>query len=277
LTTQTATGDSLAARSGPLGGAAGLLVAQGGRRALVTAVLPVLAVVALAWTFTVRAGSGSMGMSLAAFVGSWTVMMIAMMLPAVAPVVGLYAVAARRGVVSALPVFVTGYLVIWAASALPAYAVARAVNDPLMQGRPWMARIVGATLMVAGAFQFSPLKAACLAHCRSPLSFFMSQLSNGRKLDRRSAALRAGVRHGTYCMGCCWALMAVLVVLGGMQLGWALALALAVTVEKLAPWGRSATNVVAAAAIGLGIAVLAAPSLLSHLISTSMMSTSMHM
>ena len=246
-----------------------LLVEGNGRVALRTVVVPVLVVAAIAWTVTVRAGSGSMGMSLVAFVGSWVVMMVAMMLPAVAPVAGLYALAARKGLVAAVPFFLGGYLLVWAASAAPAYAVARAVNDPLMNGRPWMARVVGGTLVATAAFQLTPLKAVCLRHCRSPLTFFMARKGT---LAQPTAALRAGARHGLYCLGCCWALMAVLVVLGGMQLAWALALAVVITLEKLAPWGEAVSRAVAAAALGLGAALLITPSLLNHLIAMPAMS-----
>lgn len=250
-------------------GALSLLVAAGGRRALRTIVLPLLVVAAVAWTVTVRAGSGSMGMSAAAFIGAWVVMMVAMMLPAVAPVVALYSLAARRGLVAAVSVFVTGYLLVWAASALPAYAVARAVNDPLVQGRPWAARLAGATLVAAGIYQLTPLKAMCLRHCRSPLSFFMARAGSMR---RPAAALRAGAGHGLYCLGCCWALMAILVVLGGMQLAWALALAAVITLEKLAPWGAATVRAVSAMATTVGVALLVSPALLNHLVSMPSMS-----
>ena len=235
-------------------------------------VVPVLVVAAAAWTFTVHMGSGSMSMSAAAFVGSWVVMMAAMMLPAVAPVVALYATAARRGLVAAVPVFVAGYVAVWALSAVPAYAVARAVDDPMMQGRSWVGRLAGATLLAAAAYQLTPLKAVCLRHCRSPLSFFMART---RSLRGARAALTAGAGHGVYCMGCCWALMAVLVVLGGMQIAWALALGVVITVEKLAPWGAMFARGVAVAAAGLGTVLLISPGLLPHLVTVQSMSTSM--
>ena len=234
--------------------------------------MPVLVVAAAAWAFTVHMGSGSMGMSAATFVGSWIVMMAAMMLPAVAPVVALYATAARRRLVAALPVFVAGYLAVWALSAVPAYAVARAVNDPLMQGRTWVARLAGATLLAAAAYQLTPLKAVCLRHCRSPLSFFLARRSS---LRSGRAAIAAGAGHGVYCLGCCWALMAVLVVLGGMQLAWALALAIVITLEKQAPWGAAFARVAAVSAAGLGVALLVHPALLPHLVSVPSMSMSM--
>jgi predicted metal-binding membrane protein len=235
---------------------------DGGRRVLATVVLPLLLLACLAWVVTVR--DADMGVSGAlAFGTSWIVMMAAMMLPSVAPVVGLYALAARRGVVAAVPVFVAGYLLVWASTSVPAYAVARIVSDPLMEGEPWVARTTGAALIVAAGYQLTPLKTICLRHCRSPLSFFLGRT---RSLARPGAAFAAGASHGLFCFGCCWAIMAVLVVLGGMQLGWALALALVLGLEKLAPWGVAAGRVAAVLAGALGVALLAQPVLLAHLV-----------
>jgi predicted metal-binding membrane protein len=241
---------------------AAALLAQGGRRALTLAVLPALLVAALAWSVTAR--SDAMGMpGAAAFVMAWLVMMVAMMLPAVAPVAGLYVVAARRGVVAAAPVFLSGYLVVWALTALPAYVLSGVVSEPLMDSRPWVARLVGATLVAAGVYQVSPLKRSCLRACRSPMSFFLTRRGS---LSSPSVAFSAGVEHGLFCLGCCWALMAVLVVLGGMQLGWALALALIISAEKLLPGGEAVARATAGLCLSLGAALLFAPSLLVHLI-----------
>lgn len=235
---------------------------EGGRRVLATVVLPLLLLACLAWVVTVR--DAEMGLSgSTAFVTSWVIMMTAMMMPSVAPVVGLYALAARRGVVAAVPVFVAGYLVVWATTSLPAYAVARVVAEPLMEGEPWVARTTGAVLLVAAGYQLTPLKSVCLRHCRSPLSFFLGRTGS---LARPSAAFSSGAWHGLHCFGCCWAIMAILVVLGGMQLGWALALALVLGLEKLAPWGVAAGRLAAAVAAALGVALLAMPALLVHLV-----------
>jgi predicted metal-binding membrane protein len=249
-------------------GALSTLVAEGGRAAITRILLPLLVLSGGAWVVTARSGSGSMGMGVTAFVSAWVVMMAAMMLPAVAPVVALYGVAARRRLVAAVPYFVSGYLLVWASSAVPAYAVARAVNAPLMHGEHWMQRIVGGTILAAGLFELTPLKAICLRHCRTPLSFFLGRSGS---LRRAPAALRAGVSHGVYCLGCCWALMAVLVVLGGMQLAWAIALAVVITVEKLAPRAVVLVRASAAAAVALGAAILAMPTIVGHLISTPSM------
>lgn len=237
-------------------------VAGGGRRAMLVVVVPLLAASAAAWMLLARSPV-FMSLSWLAFLSSWLVMMVAMMLPAVAPVVGLYAHAAGRGVVAAVPFFIAGYLSVWALTGVPAYLVWRAVAAPLATGQPWTARLVGGTLIAAGVYELTPLKAACLRRCRSPLSFFLARKAD---LRRPTRALTAGTVHGRFCLGCCWVLMAVLAVLGGMQLGWALVLALVVSVEKLAPYGTQLVRFVAVAAGGTGLAVLAAPSLLVHLI-----------
>ena len=238
-----------------------LWLAEGGRRALLTVVLPLLAVAIAAWAVTARSDDRMMGA--AAFVTAWLIMMVAMMLPAASPVVALYALAARRGVVAAVPVFVAGYLCVWALTGLPAYAVAEALSEPLMDGEPWVARLVGGTLLGAAAYQLSPLKDVCLRRCRSPLSFYLSRTGS---LAAPHRAFAAGAQHGLYCLGCCWALMAVLVVVGGMQLGWALALALVISAEKLLPPARLLVRLTAAVAAVLGVGLLIFPSLLDHLI-----------
>ena len=240
---------------------ASLWLADGGRRALLTVVLPLLALALGAWVLTARGEDMSLGP--AAFALAWLVMMAAMMLPAAAPVVALYALAARRGVVAAVPVFVAGYLCVWAVSSLPAYAVSRALEPSLMAGESWVARLVGGTLLGAAVYQLTPLKDACLRRCRSPLSFYLSR--SGSLFDARRA-FAAGAEHGLYCLGCCWALMAVLAVVGGMQLGWALALALVISAEKLLPGARLLVRFTAAAAAVLGVALLLFPSLLDQLV-----------
>lgn len=240
---------------------AALWLADGGRRALLTVVLPLLVLAIAAWTLTAR--DDGMASGAGAFLLAWLVMMVAMMLPAAAPVVALYALAARRGVVAAVPVFVAGYLGVWALSGLPAYAVALALEEPLMMGEPWVGRLVGGTLLAAAVYELTPLKDACLRRCRSPLSFYLSR--TGSLADPRRA-FRAGGEHGLYCLGCCWALMAVLVVVGGMQLGWALALALVISAEKLLPGARLLVRSTAAVAAALGLALLLSPSLLDHLV-----------
>ncbi len=237
------------------------LLSAGARRLLLTVTLPLVMVAAAAWWLTASSDLG-MAPSTTGFLAAWMIMMAAMMLPAVAPVVALYAMAAKRGLVAALPVFVLGYLGVWALSAVPALLVSRLVSDPLMTGEPWVARVLGVTLLAAAAYECTPIKQVCLRHCRSPLSFFLSRTGS---LARPATALAAGARHGLYCLGCCWALMAVLIVLGGMQLGWALVLALVLSAEKLLPRGDLVVRVAASAGAVLGTALLWSPSLISPL------------
>jgi predicted metal-binding membrane protein len=205
----------------------------------------------LAWWWSWRAAAqmpaGHGAQSLPAWVVMWTVMMAAMMLPAVEPVVSLYGRAAAAGHAAPLPVFVSGYLVVWAAASLPGWLAARLLAAPLAEGAAWTGRAAGVVLLLAAVYQLTPLKEVCLRHCRSPLGFF---LQHGGDLRRPSGAARAGAAHGLYCLGCCWALMLVLVAFGGMHLGWMLGLAALVFAEKNFPRGD---GVARAAAVGLGL------------------------
>ena len=112
----------------------------------------------------------------------------------------------------------------------------------------WAPLALGATLVAAGLYQFTPLKRVCLSHCRSPLSFVMRHWRSGRL-----GALRMGIVHGAYCLGCCWALFAVLVAAGVMSLAWMLLLTLVVFVEKVLPLGRRVS-----ASIGIVLTILGA-------------------
>jgi predicted metal-binding membrane protein len=109
-------------------------------------------------------------------------------------------------------------------------------------------------LAVAAAYELTPLKDACLRRCRSPVGFLTSEWSDGR-----AGALRMGVVHGGWCLGCCWALMAALFALGAMSLFWMIVIALLVAVEKMLPWGRIATVGVAAVLAALAVGLAAAP------------------
>jgi predicted metal-binding membrane protein len=199
-------------------------------------------------------------MSLAAFVGGWIAMMGAMMLPAILPVVGIYRRAAGLGRAAPTPVFVLGYLVVWSVVAFPAYLAWRALAGPVDSGASWVARLAGVVLLVAAIYQLSPLKRVCLRHCRSPLSFFMRLRSN---LIRPIVAARAGASHGLYCLGCCWALMAILIALGTMQLVWMIALAGLIFVEKVSPIGEQIARLTAGAFIALGVLLIVHPAVFS--------------
>jgi len=170
----------------------------------------------------------------------WAVMMVAMMLPSAAPMILTFAAVQRRrqaqgGAFVSTGVFVAGYLVVWAAFSLLAtsaqYGLERAALVSPMMGKaaPWL----GAGLLIAaGLFQFAPLKNVCLEKCRTPLGFIMTEWRDGKR-----GALIMGLRHGAFCAGCCWALMALLFVGGVMNLLWVAFLALFVLIEKVVPAG----------------------------------------
>jgi predicted metal-binding membrane protein len=187
------------------------------------------------------------------FLGVWVVMMAAMMLPSVAPTVALYArMSGGRRPLAPL-VFTAGYLVLWAAVGVLAYGAARAFRDVLSwdEGGRWIA---GATLLAASVYELTPLKAACLRKCRSPLGFLVGAWREGW-----SGALTMGARHGAWCVGCCWALMASLFALGIMSLAWMAFVAALIAAEKVLPWRRVATFGTAALLVALGALLLAAP------------------
>jgi predicted metal-binding membrane protein len=197
-------------------------------------------VTAAAWIFVV-ASSGEDDMEMTtgavAFIGSWTVMMAAMMLPSVAPFALLYARGASRTAAPGL--LAAGYLGVWALVGIPAYLLDRELG----MDHP---TATAAVLIAAGLYQLSPLKQACLRKCRSPVDFLVKHWHPGLR-----GALRLGVEHGAYCLGCCIALMGILVVAGGMGLVWVVAIALVVAAEKLLPRGQLIATI---GGIGLVIA-----------------------
>jgi predicted metal-binding membrane protein len=164
-----------------------------------------------------------MPMGFGLWIGAWTVMMAAMMLPSTSPLVLLYA---KRSTAAHSALLTAGYLLVWAAIGLATYEVAMRLPDPSN-------RVVGAVLIGAGLYQLTPLKTACLKRCRNPVDFLVTHWHPGRV-----GALRLGVEHGAYCVGCCWALMGVLIVAGSMSLAWVVAIALVVAGEKLLPAGQ---------------------------------------
>ena len=165
----------------------------------------------------------------------WTVMMVGMMAPSVTPVLLLAANAPRseRHVIPLVLLFGAGYLLVWVGFSAIATVTqwllhAGALLSPAMAASS--PRISGAILIGAGLYQLTPLKNMCLTHCRSPIDFLMSHWRGGR-----AGPIRMGVHHGLYCLGCCWALMAVLFAVGVMNLLWVAGLALFVLVEKMMP------------------------------------------
>ena len=238
--------------------------------AVIAVGLLVVAVAGWWWSLHTSSMNTSMGMadamsspsmSTTGFFVAWVAMMAAMMAPAILPAVRLFDRAAGRGLAAPTPLFITGYFAVWSAMGGPAYFAWRALARPLADGDVWAARLAASTLVVAGIYQISPLKGSCLRHCRSPLSFFMHLRTNVR---RPLGAVRAGAAHGLVCLGCCWALMAVLVALGTMQLGWMILLAALIFTEKVLPIGPRIASVAAVAFVVFGLAVWVHPHLLSH-------------
>jgi predicted metal-binding membrane protein len=218
---------------------------------------------ALSWWWTAREMRGmdagpwtSLG-GLGWFVSVWVVMMAAMMFPSVAPTVALYArMNARRSPLYGLA-FASGYLATWAAAGLAAYGLAvgggRLAHGVLAWDRAgrWIA---AATLLVAAAYELTPLKDVCLGKCRSPLGALLGSWRGGLR-----GAVSMGTKNGAWCVGCCWALMASLFALGVMSLVWMAFVAALIAAEKLVPWDRLATWGTAAILIALAVFLVAAP------------------
>lgn len=229
---------------------------------------------ALAWAW-VLGGAGTMedmdGMLMPMSSGPWTAghalvmttmwasMMVAMMLPSAAPMVLVYgSIAERRSArgetVPGAAVFAAGYAAVWtvfslAATALQFVLERAALLSPMMEATSH--GLAGAVLVAAGVYQWTPFKQACLRHCRSPLDFVFTQWREGRR-----GAFAMGLRHGTYCLGCCWVLMLLLFVGGVMNLAWIAGLSVYVMVEKFAPAGGWIGRTAGAALVAWGLAVL---------------------
>lgn len=186
----------------------------------------------------------------------WAVMMAAMMLPSAYPLLMLFDTMERRrnadARVSALVLAMAGgYLLVWAAFSTGATALQRVLSrllilNPMMEMSG--ATAVGVTLLIAGIYQFTPWKAACLRQCRSPLAFVMTRWRRGR-----GGALRMGVEHGAYCLGCCWALMLLLFAGGVMNLTIIIGLTVVVLIEKVMPFGELAARGVGAVLLAGGV------------------------
>jgi predicted metal-binding membrane protein len=197
------------------------------------------------------------------FLGVWVVMMAAMMFPSVAPTVALYS-RLTKSRSPALPlIFTSGYLLTWAAAGALAFSIAvgggHVAGGVLAWDRAgrWVA---GATLIVAAVYELTPLKDVCLGKCRSPLGFLL-----GAWRDGPGGALSMGVKHGAWCVGCCWALMASLFALGVMSLVWMAVVAALIAAEKLVPWRRVATYGTAGLLLVVGVLLIAAPDALPGL------------
>ncbi len=201
-------------------------------------------------------------LSFGVFVVAWTAMMAAMMFPAIAPVLSLYRQAATRGRVAPVPFFAVAYLAVWSVLAVPVYFAWRALQEPLVNEEVWAARVAGVVLLAAAAWQLTTFKSECLRHCRSPLSFF---LRYGGAAARPRGAFRMGAAHAAFCVGCCWALMAILVAMGTMNLAWMAVVAGLIFLEKNAAVGERVALGAAPAFAAAGVALLFHPPLLDWL------------
>jgi predicted metal-binding membrane protein len=223
-----------------------------------------VALAGLAWVVTVLQargmgiGVGTMGMALPLFLGMWVAMMAAMMFPAMAPVAILWVrgITRRPGATGTdragrIAGFALGYLVAWTIYGLIAFAAligTQRLVDASPEGAKWLG--VG-IFAAAGLYQLTPLKDACLTHCRSPIMAFLHYANfKGRARD-----LRVGVHHGLYCVGCCWGMMLVLVAVGVMNVAAMAGLAAVIFLEKI--WVRGPQLVRAVAVAFLVLAVLA--------------------
>ena len=242
------------------------------RRDRAVVIAAILIIAAIAWAYTVYLSETGMGMGDGMGMGMamadmrswsaadfglmfvmWAVMMVAMMAPSAAPMLLMFAALNRRRRDQDAPyvptgIFLAGYVIVWTVFAAAAtggnWGLHQASLLSSMMGSSTSGYLGGALLLAAGAFQWSPLKTACLKQCRTPMGFLMTSWREGHR-----GALRMGLEHGAYCLGCCWALMLLLFVLGIMNLVWIAALAAFVLAEKVAPmseWVSRGTGVLLA-------------------------------
>lgn len=239
-------------------------------RVIVAATLAVLSV--LAWAESVRQAGGmglgfitcsmTMGKPFSAsnallYVVLWGVMMAAMMLPSVGPMVMTFFAASsrrpgQRAGLTATASFVAGYVCLWTLTGILAYAgdfAIQSLPEAFPGLRTYGVWIGGATLVIAGAYQLTPLKNLCLEHCRSPFGFLMHGWRDGQL-----GAFRMGVHHGAYCLACCWSLMTVLFVVGTMNLVWMGVLTLLILAEKSLRHGAMVGKAAGVVLVGLGFA-----------------------
>jgi predicted metal-binding membrane protein len=185
----------------------------------------------------------------------WAVMMVGMMSASAAPVLLLFAATharrAQHGVRAVVPMFALGYITVWAAFSLCATLAQWALHQAALLSPTMSAaspRLAGTLLIAAGAYQLTPFKRACLTHCQTPLGFLMTHWRDGA-----GGAFQMGLRHGIYCLGCCWALMGVLFAVGVMNLAWVAVLTLFILLEKMGESGARVSRIGGVLLVGLGI------------------------
>lgn len=213
----------------------------------------------VAWARSAGMGAmpGTMGMNLAAFVIMWTLMMAAMMLPSVGPFVGVYQRTVTDSRAARLLGLGVGYLAVWAAVGVVAFGIATWFGDLAAESAPTAQAVAVATFALVGIYQLSPLKYRCLSHCRTPIGHLLHYLGfQGRLRD-----VRAGLSHGWFCLGCCWALMVLMVAFGVMNIAAMIGLAAVIAVEKVWHHGERFARLVGFAAIAYAAALVFVPEL----------------
>jgi predicted metal-binding membrane protein len=229
-----------------------------------------LALAGAAWAATglrmagMDGGPGTNPGALGFYISAWVVMMVAMMLPSITPMVLAYRDLEheRRGHGPSAQVlntglFVAGYLVVWASAGLLAYAVLQAARSLDGGFFAWdrAGRFTATGVLAAAAlYQLTPSKRACLNRCRSRRAFLLNGWHDGR-----DGALRMGIEHGAWCLGCCWALMAALFALGAMSVGWMVLISALIAAERLLPWRALVSAGVASLLAAIAIGVATAP------------------
>ena len=196
----------------------------------------------------------------ALFVAGWTLMTVAMMLPTSLPLVALFHsfVRKRPKQMQLVILLIAGYLSVWTLFGAGVHLGDRGVHEAVerlgwLEGNPWV--ISAGTILLAGVYQFTPLKYHCLDKCRSPLSFIQQHWRGGRA---SAQAFRLGVHHGVFCLGCCWSLMLLMFAVGVGNIAWMLALGAVMTIEKNVPWGRKLSAPLGVFLVGWGLVLFAA-------------------
>jgi predicted metal-binding membrane protein len=250
-------------------GGGGLAPAFAAARTRIGLVALLFAVAAVGWWWTagemqdMDGGPWTDLGTLAWFLGVWVVMMAAMMFPSVAPTVALYSKLTRSRSLPAPLVFTSGYLLVWSAVGVLAFALATLGGELFGGVFEWGRAgrwVAGVTLLVAAVYELTPLKDVCLGKCRTPLGFLLGSWRDGLR-----GSLQMGARHGAWCVGCCWALMASLFALGVMSIIWMAFVAGLIAFEKLIPSRRAATYGTAGVLFALGLLLLAAPDVIPAL------------
>jgi predicted metal-binding membrane protein len=241
------------------------------QRYLILGVL--LALAALAWGVLIwqapmmssQAMGLTMGLSAGLFIAIWAVMMVAMMFPAAAPMIVMFGTVYASKRAQQQPyvptwIFVSGYLLVWILPGVVIYVLAVQVEN-LTGKSMWLmqngTRISGSLLVLAGLYQLSPLKNACLSKCRTPLQFLLTSWHDGH-----GGAFRMGVEHGAFCLGCCWLLFVILIPLGLMNLPVMALVTALIFAEKALPVGRQISLIAGVGLIAYGALVVVVPAAL---------------